>query len=40
MKSKNEHTKKSRCNFTLQRNKIKKFDFSNLPLIIKGDKNE
>ncbi len=40
MKNKNDSIKKSKCTFNLQRNKINKLDFSNLPLIIKGDNNE
>ncbi len=40
MKNKNEYIKKSRCIFNLERIKVQLLDFSNLPLIIKGDKNE
>ena len=40
MKAKNEYFKKPRSTFNLERIKVKELDFSNLPLIIKGDENE
>lgn len=40
MKIKNEYIKKPRCTFKLDKIKVKKLDFSNLPLILKGEENE
>ncbi len=40
MKIKNKYINKPRSTFKLERIKVKKLDFSNLPLIIKGDRNE
>lgn len=40
MNNKNKCIKKPICTFSLERIKVPELDFSNLPLIIKGDKNE